>query len=338
MSIVNRLMPLFAANAYAVRFYDEKRGKWNYRKVGRPLDAALITRHISKGDPEFSLGAYVLRDLENSKGHALILDLDDHDGSAGPQIAATALMLCDTLEEMALPYLLFRSGGRKGFHFYLLFEEPQTKSWLRALGKHLVCDKLGMAEGAKDVAAGEIEIFPKGASPGGENVIALPMARKSVALRRDRDCFVEAPELTEIHFCPVQSELTPRRDDERKKLPGYVRGALAELRQDGLPDADGYQGRVEISLDDIPVPVIGFVDWRFSAHGLIVDLKTTERLPSSIGASHGRQGAVYATAHGNFGMRFAYAKPAPGKGDGVAESRFSKCPAMMCVALWRRCE
>jgi hypothetical protein len=48
-------------------------------------------------------------------------------------------------------------------------------------------------------------------------------------------------------------------------------------------------------------------DWRFSAHGLIVDLKTTERLPSAIGASHGRQGAVYATAHGNFGMRFATA-------------------------------
>lgn len=53
-----------------------------------------------------------------------------------------------------------------------------------------------------------------------------------------------------------------------------------------------------------------------SAHGLIVDLKTTERLSSAIGASHGRQGAVYATAHGNFGMRFAYAKPAPAKGDG----------------------
>ena len=108
----------------------------------------------------------------------------------------------------------------------------------------------------------------------------------------------------------------PRRDEERKKLPGYVRGTLAELRQYGLPDADGYQGKVEIRLDDIAIPVIGFVDWRFSAHGLIVDLKTTERLPSAIGASHGRQGAVYATAHGNFGMRFAYAKPAPAKGDG----------------------
>ena len=105
-----------------------------------------------------------------------------------------------------------------------------------------------------------------------------------------------------------------RRPEVRGKLAGWVNGAVAELRQYGPPDQDGYQGRVEVRLDDVPVPVIGFVDWRFSDHGLIVDLKTTERHPSAIGASHGRQGAVYASAHGNFGMRFAYAKPAPGKG------------------------
>ena len=40
MSIVKLLVPLCAANAYAERYFDIKRGKWNYRKVGRPLDAA----------------------------------------------------------------------------------------------------------------------------------------------------------------------------------------------------------------------------------------------------------------------------------------------------------
>jgi hypothetical protein len=105
----------------------------------------------------------------------------------------------------------------------------------------------------------------------------------------------------------------PRREDERKKLAGWVRGALAELRQYGTPD--GYQEKVEVRLDDVAVPIVGFIDWRFSDHGLIVDLKTTERFPSQIGDAHGRQGAVYASAHGNFGMRFAYAKPAPGKTD-----------------------
>jgi hypothetical protein len=105
----------------------------------------------------------------------------------------------------------------------------------------------------------------------------------------------------------------PRREDERKKLAGWVRGALAELRQYGTPD--GYQEKIEIRLDDVAIPLVGYIDWRFSDHGLIVDLKTTERFPSQIGDAHGRQGAVYASAHGNFGMRFAYAKPAPGKTD-----------------------
>jgi hypothetical protein len=103
--------------------------------------------------------------------------------------------------------------------------------------------------------------------------------------------------------------LTPdgRRDAERGNLAGYVQHGLAELRQYGFPTA--YQGQVEIALDDVPVPVVGYPDWRFDQHGLIVDLKTAERLPSAIGNSHGRQGAVYARAHGNYGMRMAYVKP-----------------------------
>ena len=107
-----------------------------------------------------------------------------------------------------------------------------------------------------------------------------------------------------------------RREGERANIPGYIANALAELRQYGVPSA--YQQRVEIRLDDVPVPLIGFVDWLFEQHGLILDLKTGERLPSAISDAHGRQGAVYAKAHGNFGMRFAYVKPAAGKKDGRA--------------------
>jgi len=107
-----------------------------------------------------------------------------------------------------------------------------------------------------------------------------------------------------------------RRDSERKLIPGYVEHGLAELRQYGVPS--GYQDRIELRLDDVPVPVIGFIDWRFDEHGLIVDLKTSERLPSAISLSHARQGAIYARAHGNYGMRFAYVKPTAGKKDGRA--------------------
>jgi hypothetical protein len=107
-----------------------------------------------------------------------------------------------------------------------------------------------------------------------------------------------------------------RRDSERLMIPGYVEHGLAELRQYGVPSA--YQDRCELRLDDVPVPLIGFIDWRFDEHGLIVDLKTSERLPSAISLSHARQGAIYARAHGNYGMRFAYVKPTAGKKDGRA--------------------
>ncbi len=108
----------------------------------------------------------------------------------------------------------------------------------------------------------------------------------------------------------------PRRDDERRNLAGYVTHAVTELRPYGVPTAA--QAHVETWLDDVPVPIIGYIDWRFDQHGLIVDLKTSERLPSAISDPHGRQGAVYAKAHGNYGMRFAYAKPTVGKKDGRA--------------------
>ena len=107
-----------------------------------------------------------------------------------------------------------------------------------------------------------------------------------------------------------------RRESERKNIPGYVEHGLKELRQYGIPSA--YQEKISVSLKDVPVPVIGFIDWRFDQHGLVVDLKTAERLPSAISETHGRQGAIYIGAHRNFGMRFAYVKPSAGKTDGRA--------------------
>jgi hypothetical protein len=107
-----------------------------------------------------------------------------------------------------------------------------------------------------------------------------------------------------------------RRESERADIPGYVAHALSELRAYGTPSAA--QDRIEIRLDDVPVPVTGYIDWRFDNHGLIVDLKTTGRLPAAISDAHGRQGAIYAKAHGNYGMRFAYTKPVAGKKDGRA--------------------
>ena len=104
-----------------------------------------------------------------------------------------------------------------------------------------------------------------------------------------------------------------KRESERANIAGYVEHGLGELRQYGIPT--GYQQRVEIRLEDVAVPIIGFIDWRYDQHGMVVDLKTSERLPSAISLAHSRQGAIYARSHDNYAMRFAYVKPKAGKAD-----------------------
>jgi len=101
------------------------------------------------------------------------------------------------------------------------------------------------------------------------------------------------------------------RDKERKMIAPIVATALAELRQYGIPDppADGEpQHRIEVRFPEIPVPLVGYLDFLFSAHGIVVDLKTVTRIPTEISPAFARQGALY-VAGTNRQMRFAYAAP-----------------------------
>ena len=68
-----------------------------------------------------------------------------------------------------------------------------------------------------------------------------------------------------------------------------------------------YQNKIEVEIEGIDVPVIGYTDFGFE--DAIVDLKTTTRLPSAISASHRRQGAIYQRAAGNRGVDFLYVTP-----------------------------
>ena len=99
--------------------------------------------------------------------------------------------------------------------------------------------------------------------------------------------------------------------DAKLKIAGMLEQALKQLAAYGKPDVpeDGRQHRVEVQLEGVPVPCIGFTDFVFHGHGVIVDLKTSSTLPSAIKVSHARQGAVYARAFSNYGMRFCYATP-----------------------------
>ena len=126
-------------------------------------------------------------------------------------------------------------------------------------------------------------------------------------LLKPKISFYECQETALQHFRQLTAFSTDARlEQEREAIPEMVAVALAELRQYGVPTE--VQRKIEITLDGVPVPFKGYIDMSFGQHKVDVDLKTTLRMPSKIGASHARQGANYAKATGHE-QRFAYTTP-----------------------------
>ncbi|PSA69589.1 hypothetical protein, partial [Corynebacterium diphtheriae] len=88
----------------------------------------------------------------------------------------------------------------------------------------------------------------------------------------------------------------PQRDAERAVFRGRSRLGLA-LREHGVPQRpnQGDQHKVEIRLEGVDVPVIGYLDWLYPTE--VLDLKTTLRVPSAMSETHLRQASIYKTAH-----------------------------------------
>ena len=100
---------------------------------------------------------------------------------------------------------------------------------------------------------------------------------------------------------------------ERGNIEPMTRLAVEALEPYGKPDfpEDGEQHKVSMMArgDDWELNIIGFLDFKFPDHGLVVDLKTTGRMPSVMSKGHQRQRAFYAKASGNSSVKFLYVTP-----------------------------
>ncbi len=68
-----------------------------------------------------------------------------------------------------------------------------------------------------------------------------------------------------------------------------------------------YQEKVEVQLDDMPIPIMGYIDFRFKDK--IVDLKTTTRMPSKPTEAQKRQMAFYSMAYPKNTVDLFFATP-----------------------------
>jgi hypothetical protein len=97
---------------------------------------------------------------------------------------------------------------------------------------------------------------------------------------------------------------------EAARIAPMVEIAVQELAQYGKPEfpEDERQEKISITAkgDGWSIPVIGFLDLVYPDHGLVIDLKTTGRIPSAMSAEHQLQRAIYAKAKGNMAVKFLY--------------------------------
>lgn len=97
-------------------------------------------------------------------------------------------------------------------------------------------------------------------------------------------------------------------------MSGMILGALDVLKEYGTPDFDKdesgklKQRKVDLLCrgDGFDIPVIGYLDFVFEKHGVVIDLKSTMRLPSEMSPPHLRQACIYRKAVGNMGVKFLY--------------------------------
>lgn len=97
---------------------------------------------------------------------------------------------------------------------------------------------------------------------------------------------------------------------ERALIAPMTEIAVAELDKFGAPEFESGTDQEKIIIratgDWGAIEVWGFLDLVFPKHGLVVDLKTTTRVPSSMSADHQLQRAFYAKAKGNMAVKFLY--------------------------------
>ena len=137
-----------------------------------------------------------------------------------------------------------------------------------------------------------------------EDAVVAVLAGKKLAA-------VIAAALTKFDaLIPLANEKTEK---EREGIPAMIELAVEELHHYGEPEfnIDGSQKKVSLVCngDGWKIPVIGFLDLVYPKHGLVVDLKTTLKMPSKMMASHRRQRCFYAKATGNQQVKFLYVTP-----------------------------
>lgn len=106
---------------------------------------------------------------------------------------------------------------------------------------------------------------------------------------------------------------TEKTTKERDMIKPMIQLSVEELMEFGkpeFPEESERRGQEKIEIrtgkDGWTIPIIGYLDLVYPQHGLVIDLKTTGRIPSTMSGEHQLQRAIYAKAKGNMAVKFLY--------------------------------
>ena len=110
-------------------------------------------------------------------------------------------------------------------------------------------------------------------------------------------------------FFPIGDEKTTKERDMIQPCMALALDALKDYGEPEFPEDGQEKISITAKTDDYEIPVIGFLDLVFPKQGVIIDLKTTGRMPSTMSAEHQLQRAIYQKARGNQAVKFLYVTP-----------------------------
>jgi hypothetical protein len=117
-----------------------------------------------------------------------------------------------------------------------------------------------------------------------------------------------------LHYDKLTASLNSAKvAEERANIPAFINVGIGVLAQYGKPhfESKDQQNRIEIPFNNgnWGIPIIGFLDLVYPEHGLVIDIKTTNKAPSKFNPEHNRQAAIYRKTSGNSAVKFLYLTP-----------------------------
>jgi hypothetical protein len=132
----------------------------------------------------------------------------------------------------------------------------------------------------------------------------------AVAVLRLGDSIEDASEQALSDFDAAFPVSTPASVKERALIEPMICVAVDALISYGIPEPadDGGQHKIELvcNCGDFKIPVIGYLDMVYPEAHKVVDLKTTQRIPSKMSPEHQLQRAIYARARRDDDVSFCY--------------------------------